>query len=116
MSARYERITEKISAIEAEMKRLDLWQAEPIAPELLQEPGAFGARSLTFVQWLQFILVPNVRKVVAKKSSLPESSNVAVAAVRNFDGMDEADRLIDLLIEFDKIAVAPRPSRPRRHK
>jgi len=116
MSQQHERVAAQITAIEAEMKRVALWQAEPLAPELLQSPGAFGVNTLTFQQWLQFVLIPNVNKIVAAKAPLPETSNTAIAAVRNFDGMDEADRLIDLLGEFDRISVAPRPSRRRRHK
>lgn len=116
MSTQHERVAEKIAAIKAEMKRIDLWQSDPLAPDLLQSPGAFGANTLTFSQWLQFVPIPNVHKIVAAKGQLPESSDVCIAAIRNFDGMDEADRLIDLLSELDRMSIRPHPTRPRRHK
>ena len=88
-----------LDQIAAEMRRIGLWQQAPPPPVAQQ---AFGADTMAFHQWLQFVFVPQVRAAVAT-DSLPASSSVSVRAVREFDGDDTADRLVALLCEFDAL-------------
>jgi uncharacterized protein YqcC (DUF446 family) len=88
--------------IEAEMRRIGFWQAQPLRPEQLKFKQAFGMDTMTFVQWLQFIFLPRVREAVAE-NSFPSGSSVGAQAVREFDGDPEADQLITLLSEFDEL-------------
>ena len=59
--------------------------------------------TMAFSQWLQFIFVPRVKQIVEDKEEFPTSSMVAVQATREFDGDDKADRLVELLSEFDAL-------------
>lgn len=90
-----------IDALEAELRRLGWWQATPIAPEKLEFRSAFGMDTLAFSQWLQFVFVPIAREMVAGDRPLPPSSMLAAHAVREFDGVDEAAHLCDVLHEID---------------
>jgi uncharacterized protein YqcC (DUF446 family) len=112
-------VARHVAAIEAEMRRLGLWQDQPLPPEALRDPGAFGMNTMTFPQWLQFVLIPNVRQIIAVRGQFPERSMVGVMAVRNFDGMDEADGLTSMLSAFDALIEGrswppPPPRAPRR--
>lgn len=92
----------KLAQIETEMQRIDLWQTDPLLAEQYDFRVAFAGDTMSFPQWLQFIFIPNVKRA-AEHGSFPSSSQVGVKAVREFDGMDEASRLTELLSEFDAL-------------
>jgi uncharacterized protein YqcC (DUF446 family) len=83
------------------MRRAGLWQDEALDPRQLQFTRAFAGDTMAFQQWLQFVFVPRVREIVAARGPFPPRSQVAVQAVREFDGVDDASHLIALLAEFD---------------
>jgi uncharacterized protein YqcC (DUF446 family) len=91
-----------IDAIEAEMRRIGLWQQTPLPAAATAPQQAFGADVMAFQQWLQFVFIPRVRAAVAT-DTLPTSSSVSAKAVREFDGNDTTDRLVDLLCAFDAL-------------
>ena len=97
-----EKATQYADRIEAEMRRVGLWQGAPLRPEQLNFKKAFAMDTMAFSQWLQFIFLPRVREAVAT-NNFPSSSSVGAQAVREFDGCPEADHLVALLIEFDSL-------------
>lgn len=99
----YETVGQKIDQIEAEMKRIGIWSQNPIEPEKLNCKEAFCMDTMSFEQWLQFVLVPRVRSIIAERGEWPNGSAVGVMAVRNFDGFNEAGDLVTLLYEFDRL-------------
>jgi uncharacterized protein YqcC (DUF446 family) len=104
MARDYEAVARKVDAIEAEMKRIGAWQAQPLPAGRLDFEQAFGADKLAFEQWLQFVLVPRVRDIVATRGDFPQGSEVATQAFREwkmFGERDDVDRLLELLREFD---------------
>jgi uncharacterized protein YqcC (DUF446 family) len=92
---------ELAAAIEAEMRRLGWWRDLPPAKNV---EGAFGRPAMTFDAWIETVLVPSLREVAAGRLDPPQSSHVAAAAVREFDGYDEADALIELLSRVDRLS------------
>lgn len=99
----YEKVQTKIQEIEVEMKKVGLWQNEPLQPEAYNITAAFGAGTMSLEQWIQFILISRVTDIIKEKGSFPPGSSVGVYAVRSFDGMPEASHLITLLCEFDAL-------------
>lgn len=99
----YEKAQAKIQEIQAEMKAIGLWRNDPLPPEAYNITQAFGADTMTFEQWIHFILVSRVNDVIKERGQFPNSSAVGVYATRAFDGMDEASNLIRLLNEFDSL-------------
>jgi uncharacterized protein YqcC (DUF446 family) len=93
---------EYVNRIEAEMRRIGWWQNTPLRPEQLQFKEAFAMDTMTFAQWLQFIFLPRVREA-ATTNNFPSGSSVGAQAVREFDGVPEADPLVTLLSEFDAL-------------
>lgn len=94
-------LARQLDAIEAELRGLGWWQAQAPPPEAMRFTRAFGADTLAFSQWLQFVFLPNAREAVAGRRTLPQRSTVGAQAVREFDGMDDAERLCALLSGFD---------------
>jgi len=88
--------------IEAEMRRIGLWQSGPLKPEQLQFSQAFAMDTMAFSQWLQFVFLPRAHEA-AQANRLPRSSSVGAQAVREFDGVAEAGPLLSLLADFDSL-------------
>jgi len=100
MTKLQQEVTRYLEQIEAEMRRIGMWQAEPLQPEQLEFTEAFAMDTMAFSQWLQFIFLPRVHEAVAA-NRFPKNSSVGAQAVREFDGQPEASGLITLLSEFD---------------
>jgi uncharacterized protein YqcC (DUF446 family) len=84
------------------MRHIGFWQAEPLQAEQYDFRAAFAGDTMSFSQWLQFIFIPNVKRAAAN-ANFPSKSEVGVKAVREFDGMDEASKLVGYLAEFDAL-------------
>lgn len=99
---RYQKTKDKITEIETELRRLGRWQDKPLSPETLNNMGAFGMRTMTLEQWIQFILIPRVHEIIKKKDDFP-LSQLAVYATKNLDGDHDGAKLLKLIQEFDTI-------------
>ena len=87
--------------IESELRSLGVWQSEPPAPAAFQSKRAFFGDTMSFYQWLQFVLLARVRAVIEQHGAFPPKSSVGAYAVRELDGENEAASLIQTLCEFD---------------
>jgi len=96
-------IREHLDRIEAEMRRLGIWDVPDPGPDALKNGGAFGMNTMSFEQWLRWVFVPRVRKLLETGGPWPTSSDVGIAAMRNFDGQDESSGLVTMLCEFDAL-------------
>lgn len=103
VDSRTERARAKILEVEQEMKKIGIWQNAPIAEAAMQFKEAFGADTMTFAQWLQFVLIRRVREIIESNGEFPARSQVGAYAVREFDGFDAASDLVLLLGEFDDL-------------
>jgi uncharacterized protein YqcC (DUF446 family) len=99
--ARRAALAAEVDALEAELVRLGWWQSAPIEPEKLNFRQPFGMDTLAFSQWLQFVFVPAARDMLAGHRALPPSSMLAAHAVREFDGVDEAAGVCEILRRID---------------
>ncbi len=99
----YTRVSAVAQQIEAELKRLGGWQAEPLPREAFQNMGAFGSNTMSFPQWLQFVLLERVKEIVAEQGDFPAESQVGVYAMGEFEGAPDVIQLQNLLNEFDSL-------------
>jgi uncharacterized protein YqcC (DUF446 family) len=99
----YEHLANKAQELENELRRLNRWQQLPLSSEKFEDMGAFGSNTMTFEQWIQFVLVPRIDHIVLDKGELPADSMLATYAVRVFDGDPDASNLISLLNEIDEL-------------
>ena len=95
--------------LEAELRRLGRWSDTPPEPAAFESRRAFFGDTMAFETWLQFVLIPTVRRICAEEGALPSQSDVGAYAVRSFDGDDGAGHLTTLLSEFDRL-IAGQPS------
>jgi uncharacterized protein YqcC (DUF446 family) len=89
--------------IEQELKALQAWRDDPLPEEAYNFERAFAADTMSFYQWIQFILLDRIRSIIAEKGQFPPQSHVGGYAVRELDGVDEARGLIDALNALDDL-------------
>ena len=94
-------IRQKLTEIEAEMRRIGYWDIQEPAPEAYENMGAFGVNTMAFAQWLRYVFVPRVEGLLESDGPWPYNSSVGTHAVREFDGVYEASELTTLLCQFD---------------
>ena len=93
--------------IEGELRCMNAWQSEPPPDAAFESETAFFADTMTFYQWLQFVLLTRVRETIAAHGEFPPESSVGTYAIRELDGNDEASDLITVLCEFDEWIEGP---------
>jgi uncharacterized protein YqcC (DUF446 family) len=95
-------IVRLLEQMEAELRRLGLWEEEAPADEDLASPLPFAHDRLEFHQWLQWILLPRMRQLCRDASPLPTASAIApMAEVQLAPWGSDAGPLLSLLRELD---------------
>lgn len=98
---KWQRAAAYADRIESELRAMEAWRSDPLPDSAFESDRAFFADTMTFFQWLQFVLLPRVREVVGERDKFPRQSQVGAYAVRELDGYDDAADLVTLLCEFD---------------
>lgn len=77
----------QLLALERALQQAELWSQQPPAPTLLQSREPFAVDTLRFEQWLQWIFIPKLRKLLAmpRVDGLPNASDVHTMAVHQFN-------------------------------
>ncbi|SDJ84264.1 YqcC family protein [Microbulbifer yueqingensis] len=101
MSRIHIEIAEQLLQLEAELRRMSLWQAESPAPEALASREPFCVDTLTLPQWLQFIFIPRMAQLVEAGGPLPRECGIAPIAEEFFRERDDGRQLIALLRDID---------------
>ena len=102
-SAAYAAIADRL---ESGLRVMGAWSAPDVEPEAPE--GAFGAPNLSFSQWVQFTLLPRVRAIADGRAEPPAESDAGTRAVREYDGYDDAEPLVDALLELDRLVNTSR--------
>jgi uncharacterized protein YqcC (DUF446 family) len=85
------------------MKSANLWDIARPKDEAFVDMGAFGQRTMAFAQWLRWVFVPNVERLVASQGPWPSGSSVAVIATREGDTDPAVHSLVESLSDFDDL-------------
>ena len=88
--------------IEAEMRRIDLWEDQPPAPQALQSLIPFCHDTLRFEQWLQWVFLAKMKRVLEGNEECPSSSDIAPLAEHRFEQlMPPTTPLLGMIERFD---------------
>lgn len=95
--------------LEAELRRLQQWDAQPPSPQAFASVEPFCVDTMTLPQWLQFIFIPRMHSLVAAQQLPPGRCEIAPMAEECFrNGRFDATALLhhiarlDALINTDK--------------
>lgn len=90
--------------VEVECRRLQLWELDPPTPEALASTEPFCLDTLTFSQWLQFVFLVRMSRLIDHRATLPVSCQVAPMAEEYFDRLAlDAHTLIARLRDIDEL-------------
>ena len=77
---RHNAVEELLLQIESEMRAQSLWARKEPSTEALQSTEPFCVDTLSFFQWVQWIMFPRFHAMIFKQQSLPQSSSIAPMA------------------------------------
>ena len=90
--------------IEAELRRLGLWDKQPPPAEALVSDQPFAVDTLSLPQWLQFIFLPTIYRLLENGQALPERCGVAPMAEEFFRGSGlGTSALEEALLRIDQL-------------
>jgi uncharacterized protein YqcC (DUF446 family) len=90
-----------VDGLEAELRRIQLWEHEPPSARLLASTQPFCVDTLALSQWLQWLLIPRMRAIFAGEGTLPTKSAIHPYAEDCFEHLDDPAPLLLLIERFD---------------
>jgi uncharacterized protein YqcC (DUF446 family) len=92
-----------VDDLEAELRRMDLWELSPPSQQMLASTEPFCFDTLALSQWLQWLLIPRMRQIFAGDGSLPTRSAIHPLAEDCFGHLDDPSTLLMLIERFDRL-------------
>lgn len=93
-----------LEQLEGSLKQNALWMPTAPSPAALQSKLPFATDTLEFHQWLQFIMIPNLRQRIALEQPLPNKISVYPMAVEVWRGkLREHHAILLTLKNLDKL-------------
>lgn len=97
-------IADLLLAIEAQMRRLALWGEQPPEPERLESLVPFCHDTLEFHQWLQWVFLPQMKRLLENGQTLPTECDIYPLAEYSFNQQPtDAAQLLTLILNFDRL-------------
>ncbi|MBP6701610.1 MAG: YqcC family protein [Halioglobus sp.] len=97
-------VAELLIDIEAQLRQLGLWERQSPPPEALASDQPFSVDTLTLPQWLQFIFLPTLYRLLAQGEPLPGRCGIAPMAQEYFRGLALASATLEqTLLKMDRI-------------
>jgi uncharacterized protein YqcC (DUF446 family) len=90
-----------VDGLEAELKRMQLWEPEPPSEQMLASTQPFCFDTLALSQWLQWLLIPRMRRIFAGEGILPTESAIFPYAEDCFEHLEDPGALLMLIKRFD---------------
>lgn len=94
------KIIDILELINQEMILLDLWQSTLPSKEALASEEPFCCDTLTFTQWLEFILLPKMSMLLDSDLPLPSEFEILPMAEQSLD-QTKHQQLIALISQLD---------------
>ncbi len=103
MNPIYDDVATLLLQLEAELRRMQLWEEQQPPAELLVSTEPFCVDTLSLPQWLQFVFLPRMTELIDGARPLPDQCGIAPMAEEYFRGGDyTAGELIKLLVDIDE--------------
>ena len=100
-------VAEVLIDIEAQLRQLGQWDKIPPSTEALASTEPFCVDTLTLPQWLQFVFLPTIYRMLEQDQPLPQRCGIAPMAEEFFRGSGLAiGTLVDALLKIDELLSA----------
>jgi len=96
-----------LDLLERELRAQGRWEDEAPAPEALRSSEPFAVDTLTFDQWLQWILLPRMHELLVRQLPLPADCAILPMAEEVYDTHDPAcARILSIIGQIDALLTA----------
>ena len=99
MMDNHKALAQALFALERELRELDLWQSQQPPVSALASTQPFAVDTLEFYQWLQFLFIPRLMRLVEHRSPLPDTCAVAPMAEEFFHPRAETGEEVIAVLE-----------------
>ncbi len=97
-------LTRLLQSLEMELRAQDRWDLEPPSPQALRSEQPFAVDTLSFDQWLQWILLPRLHDLLCRQLPLPTNCAIRPMAEEMYENDDAGGaRLIMILGHIDTL-------------
>ena len=97
-------VAEVLIDIEAQLRQLGQWDKITPSPAALASTEPFCVETLTLPQWLQFVFLPTIYRMLEENQPLPQRCGIAPMAEEFFRGSGLAiGSLVDALLRVDEL-------------
>ncbi len=104
MTGKHSQIATLLLEVEKSLRDLALWSDVQPSPEALASTQPFAVDTLEFQEWLQFIFIPRMARLVEDGEQLPGNCGIAPMAEESFKQSSyQKNLLIKHLAEIDRI-------------
>lgn len=101
-------IADHLLLIEHELRVQGWWSEDQPSAEALASTVPFAVDTMSFEQWMQWILLPRMKEILERGMALPNASGILVMAETVYsDRPEESRQLRKLLAEFDQLISSP---------
>jgi uncharacterized protein YqcC (DUF446 family) len=90
-----------IIKLEQSLREAMLWSSSAPSVEALQSKLPFALDTMTFEQWLQFVFIPKISKMIISKSTLPDNLKLLPMAEQSFNVKDHQCGVIEVIKQID---------------
>lgn len=101
---RAEEVASLLIDVEAQLRQLGLWEAQPPSAEALASTEPFAIDTMNFKQWLQFVFVARLYAMLNTGGSLPGACAITPMAEEYFSGLQlPSGPLLETLAAIDAV-------------
>ena len=87
-----------LRALEIELQAQGRWDAEPPAPAALRSTQPFSVDTLSFDQWLQWVLLPKLQDLLLRQLPLPNNCAIEPMAEEVYGDQDPGGKRIIMIV------------------
>lgn len=96
-------VSVRLAAVVQSMKDAGVWETQRPPDSAFENMGAFGINTMPFTDWLRWVFVPNVERLITTDGPWPTSSQVSAQAAREGDTDEVVQSLVPALAAFDQL-------------
>jgi uncharacterized protein YqcC (DUF446 family) len=96
-------VRERLERVVQSMKDVGVWEGPRPPDAAFENMGAFGMNTMPFTDWLRWVFVPNVERLISSNGPWPRSSQVSAQAAREGDTDPAVHSLVPALADFDAL-------------
>jgi uncharacterized protein YqcC (DUF446 family) len=97
-----DQLSQLLKALETELRSQGRWESDPPSESALLSTQPFAVDTLSFDQWLQWILLPKLHELLVLQMPLPVSCAIAPMAEEVYGQADSGgNRIIMIIADID---------------